>query len=329
MKKAVSSILIIILCFMMSAGLCFAGDFEETELPPVPIVHRHSMVYTAAKAPTCTAAGNKAYYYCSGCGQYFSDQGGNVVITKESTVVKATGHKASASWSSDQTSHWKVCANGCGKKMNTASHTWNSGAVTKKPTTASTGVRTYTCTVCKRTKTESIPKIKPVSISLASISGLTAKPFTGKAITPDFKVTYKGKTLKKDTDYTVSYANNKYVGTATVTIRGKGSYQGTKKADFAITKAANTLTLRAGGKAFTALALKSGKKTIRIEALNPKGTVTYTPNDAAKKAGIKVSVSGVVTVPKNCKVGLYKIAVKAKGTGNYKAGQKMFTVKVK
>jgi hypothetical protein len=40
-------------------------------------------------------------------------------------------------------------------------HKWDSGKVTKKATEKATGVRTYTCTVCKATKTETIPKLTP------------------------------------------------------------------------------------------------------------------------------------------------------------------------
>ena len=35
-------------------------------------------------------------------------------------------------------------------------HTWNEGVVTKEPTCTEAGVKTYTCTVCKETKTEAI-----------------------------------------------------------------------------------------------------------------------------------------------------------------------------
>ncbi|MCR5309016.1 MAG: InlB B-repeat-containing protein [Bacilli bacterium] len=38
-------------------------------------------------------------------------------------------------------------------------HVWDEGVVTTEPTTEAEGVKTYTCTVCKETKTESIPKI--------------------------------------------------------------------------------------------------------------------------------------------------------------------------
>lgn len=37
-------------------------------------------------------------------------------------------------------------------------HTWNTGVITKSPTTAMNGIRTYTCTTCKKVKTETIPK---------------------------------------------------------------------------------------------------------------------------------------------------------------------------
>jgi hypothetical protein len=38
-------------------------------------------------------------------------------------------------------------------------HTWDSGKVTTQPSHTSTGVRTYACTICGATKTESIPKL--------------------------------------------------------------------------------------------------------------------------------------------------------------------------
>ncbi len=54
--------------------------------------HKWSKWSTAKKA-TCTTNGNKAYWYCSTCKKYFSDKNGKTEITKESTVIKATGHK--------------------------------------------------------------------------------------------------------------------------------------------------------------------------------------------------------------------------------------------
>ena len=55
-----------------------------------------------------------------------------------------------------------VCA--CGSSYNEAvypalGHDWDSGTVTKEPTATETGIRTYACTRCNETKTESIPAV--------------------------------------------------------------------------------------------------------------------------------------------------------------------------
>jgi len=77
--------------------------------------------------------------------------------------------------------------------------------------------------------------------------------YTGKALKPDVSVILNKKTLKKGTDYSVSYKNNKNIGTATVTVTGKGSYTGTKKATFSINpKAVTGFALSAGDKQITA-----------------------------------------------------------------------------
>jgi hypothetical protein len=52
-------------------------------------------------------------------------------------------------------------------------------------------------------------------------------------------------------------------------------------------------------------------------------------SSAAKKAGIKVTTTGKVTVPKLCKKGTYTIAIKAAGNANFKAASKTVTIKIK
>ena len=44
-------------------------------------------------------------------------------------------------------------------------HAWDSGTVTKQPTATETGVRTYTCTRCNATKTETIPATGSVDVT--------------------------------------------------------------------------------------------------------------------------------------------------------------------
>lgn len=88
-------------------------------------------------------------------------------------------------------------------------------------------------------------------ITKSAISGISTKTYTGKNITQSVKVKYNGKTLKSGTDYTVSYSNNKNVGTATVKITGKGQYGGTVSKTFKINPAKQKIQkLTAKSKAF-------------------------------------------------------------------------------
>lgn len=54
--------------------------------------HTHSLAAHSASAATCTKEGNKAYWYCSGCGKYYSDSTATTEITQQQTVIPAKGH---------------------------------------------------------------------------------------------------------------------------------------------------------------------------------------------------------------------------------------------
>ena len=53
----------------------------------------HTLTKTAAKAATCTEAGNSEYYTCATCGKFFSDKDGKNEIAKDSWMIDALGHK--------------------------------------------------------------------------------------------------------------------------------------------------------------------------------------------------------------------------------------------
>lgn len=83
------------------------------------------------------------------------------------TVCKATKteaiapldhtHDWSSEWSKDDTYHWHDCLNNCGEKKDNAAHIWDDGTVTKQPTADAEGEKTFECTVCGKTKTETLP----------------------------------------------------------------------------------------------------------------------------------------------------------------------------
>lgn len=85
----------------------------------------------------------------------------------------------------------------------------------------------------------SITKVVTALDASTKVSGVEAGyTYTGSAITPQVSVVHGGKTLTKGTDYTVTYAKNTAVGTATITIKGIGSYSGTVTKTFKIVAAA-------------------------------------------------------------------------------------------
>lgn len=102
-----------------------------------------------------------------------------------------------------------------------------------------TKATTYTL----RPEKPSADSIKDAVVTLAA----EQKTYTGKAIKPDVTVEYEGVRLKKGTHYTVTYKNNKNVGTASVIIKGKDVFGGKQTVNFTIVpKAVSGFTVTRG-----------------------------------------------------------------------------------
>ena len=102
--------------------------------------------------PTTTSTGIKTYS-CLICGRFLR----NEELPK---IEDVHTHSYSTAWNCDSTSHWHQCS--CGDKTDIGSHVSNGGIVTVQPTYNSTGLRTYSCSVCGYVmRTETIPVIKP------------------------------------------------------------------------------------------------------------------------------------------------------------------------
>ena len=131
-------------------------------------------------------------------------------------------------------------------------------------------------------------------ITKASVSGISTKAFTGKAITQNVTVKVGNTVLKNGTDYTVSYSNNKKVGKATVKITGKGKYGGVITKTFTINPAKQEIQkLTAKSKAFFVDWAQKGSATgYEIQyATNSKFT-------GAKKVTITNNKTDTITVSK-------------------------------
>ena len=107
----------------------------------------HTEVVDVAVKPTCTETGKTEGKHCSVC---------NTVLVEQKTV-DVLGHDYTVQQSDDK-DHWKKCSR-CDSIDAKEAHKWNDGEITTKPTTTSEGVKTFTCEVCKATKTESVAKL--------------------------------------------------------------------------------------------------------------------------------------------------------------------------
>ena len=159
----------------------------------------------------------------------------------------------------------------------------------------------------------------PESIVNATVTGITAKTYTGTAQTQNPTVKLGNKILANGTDYTLSYVNNTNAGTATVTITGKGNYTGTVSRSFTINKAAPKLTF-----ASTVIS-KTTQDAAFTNALTKTtdGTVTFKSSNTSVAA--VNSTSGKVTIKG---AGTTTITATAAAGTNYKSGSAQYTLTV-
>ena len=221
----------------------------------------HTEVVDKAIPATCTTDGKTEGSHCSVCG----------AVIKAQTTITATGHKSSG-WIVDK-------AASIGVK----------------------GSKHKECTVCKKVlETAEIPALSRISISKASVTLSTSTyAYDGKAKKPGVTVKLNGKTLKNSTDYTVSYSNNTKVGTANVTIKGKGNYTGSVSKTYSIKNNFKKATVSGiSTKAFTgknitqSITVKYNGKTLK------KGTdytVSYSSNKNIGTATVKIAGKGSYT----------------------------------
>ena len=120
--------------------------------------HTHNLTLVAAKAATCTTAGNSAYYTCDGCDKWFADATGSVEITDKTSVkIPAPGHTAGTEWKSDDTNHWHECSR-CHDKNDEAAHSTSEWIIDTAATETAEGAKHKECTVCKKVlETATIP----------------------------------------------------------------------------------------------------------------------------------------------------------------------------
>ncbi|MDY4516110.1 MAG: hypothetical protein SPD93_06390 [Lachnospiraceae bacterium] len=142
-------------------------------------------------------------------------------------------------------------------------------------------------------------KINAKSVAKTTVTlSKTSYTYSGSAFEPTVTVKDGSKTLKKDTDYSVKYANNTNAGTATVTITGKGNYTATAKKTYTIAKksiAGSVITLSktsyiySGKECKPTVVVKVGDKTL---VKDTNYTVSYKNNVNIGTAAVVVTGKG-------------------------------------
>lgn len=148
-----------------------------------------------------------------------------------------------------------------------------------------------------------------IDISKATVAAIPAQTFTGKALTPAVVVTYNGKTLANNTDYTLSYTGNVNIGTATVTITGKGDYEKSLSKTFAITVKKNG-----------SYTVGSLKYKITSPKTDGKGTVAV--------AGAKSKTVKSVKIGATVKIGGKNFKITSVGKNAFKGYKKLSSVTI-
>ena len=229
------------------------------KLSPFALDDYHEHSYTKTVLSNATCTTAGTVKYTCSCGDSYTE------------TIPATGHKSSG-WIVDK-------AASIGVK----------------------GSKHKECTVCKKIlETAEIPALSRISISKASVTLSTSTyAYDGKAKKPGVTVKLNGKTLKNGTDYTVSYSNNTKVGTAKVTITGKGNYTGSISKTYSIKNNFKKATVSGiSTKAFTgknitqSITVKYNGKTLKN---GTDYTVSYSSNKNIGTATVKIAGKGSYT----------------------------------
>ncbi|WP_050342886.1 BspA family leucine-rich repeat surface protein [Olsenella sp. oral taxon 807] len=135
------------------------------------------------------------------------------------------------------------------------------------------------------------PKPEERDVSRASVDAIPDQTFTGSPLEPRPAVRLGGRTLSEGTDYALSFGGNEGIGTATVTVTGKGAYTGAKSVTFRIgfsdVPAGHwALAEGAGGESYLAAVVRMGLMTGYGDPATGRLTGRFGPEDGVTRAQV-------------------------------------------
>ncbi len=154
MKKSIRAILSVVFVLVLGATMLVACNKDKGEETPETHTYSQTWSYDSSEHwHQCTLDGHTDV----------ADKAAHTYDNDADTTCNVCGYErpahdhAAIAWSSDATYHWHDCTvSGCGEQFDKAEHVWDEGTVTTPATFKSDGEKTYTCTVCEKTKTETV-----------------------------------------------------------------------------------------------------------------------------------------------------------------------------
>ena len=257
--------------------------------------------FTVDKEATCEETGLKSIH-CKRCDS-----------KKDETVIPAKGHVAGekkienateavceAGGSYDEVVYCTVCNKEISRKTiktEAKGHKWDSGKITKEPTYTEQGTRTYTCTVCGKTKTETVNVLKEEYNVGSTYEDATTNAIY-RVIVPNQQVEYVcpiDKKLKKAT-----IPSQIKIGNVTYKVTAIGGNA------FKKCKNLTSITIEKNVSKIGSKAFYNCKKLKNIKIKSKKLTLKKVGKSAFKSINKKAKI----TVPKSKKKSYKKILVK-------------------
>lgn len=169
-------------------------------------------------------------------------------------------------------------------------------------------------------------RIVAPGISTATVTAIPDQLYTGYAITPSVTVSLNGTMLIQNVDYNVSYSNNRNVGTANVTINGRGNYSGSRSLTFRIlakdlanaTVGSISTQKYTGNDITPSVTVKIGENTL---TRNVDYTLTYYDNREPGTASIVIRGTGTCTGSKTV---TFKIAQPSLSAASVKVSNRTY-----